>query len=152
MSHYSHKLWRALALALILGLGLVALGTLRVPAAHAAACTTECYVDASSGNDANDGDTPATAKKTIQAAVNQVSAGGTVYVAAGTYAESVNVNKSVTILGANAGVSPNDPITPLNPNAARGSESEVTVTGATRHSTSRRQTSQSTALNSATVR
>jgi len=36
MSHYSHKLWRALALALILGLGLVALGTLRVPAAHAA--------------------------------------------------------------------------------------------------------------------
>ena len=64
-------------------------------------CTTTCYVDASTGNDAFGGDTPTTAKKTIQAALNQVDVGGMVMVAAGTYNESVTVSKDgVTIQGA----------------------------------------------------
>jgi nitrous oxidase accessory protein NosD len=65
-------------------------------------CTTVCYVDDATGNDTFGGDTPASAKKTIQAAVNQVTPGGTVHVAAGTYEENVIVNKSVTISGAGA--------------------------------------------------
>ena len=95
MSH--HFIGKRLALvALCLGL-LIALG--RVPTAFAAACTTVCYVDAATGSDANDGDTAATAKKTIQAAVNQVTAGGQVYVLDGLYPETVTVNKAVTITG-----------------------------------------------------
>ena len=72
------------------------------------ACTTDCYVDAATGDDLNGGDTPATAKKTIQAAVDQVSVGGTVHVAAGTYAENVTVDKRVTIDG--AGSTPADTV------------------------------------------
>nr|WP_231134684.1 right-handed parallel beta-helix repeat-containing protein [Motilibacter deserti] len=64
-------------------------------------CTTTCYVDAVNGNDANGGTSAADAKKTIQAAVSQVAAGGTVIVAQGTYAESVTVAKDgVRISGA----------------------------------------------------
>ena len=66
-------------------------------------CTTVCYVDAATGNDAFGGDTPTSAKKTIQAAVNQVSSGGTVHVAAGTYVENVIVGKAMTIQGAGQG-------------------------------------------------
>ena len=68
---------------------------------------------------------------TIQAAIDdaQTLAGHSISVPAGTYTENVNVNKSVTINGANAGISPNDPITPLNPNGARGPESEMQVVG-----------------------
>lgn len=50
-------------------------------------CTTVCYADAASGNDLAGGGTPATAKKTIQAAINAVSANGTVRVLPGTYNE-----------------------------------------------------------------
>ena len=64
-------------------------------------CTTICYVDAATGDDSFDGETPATAKKTIQAAVNQVSPNGTVDVAAGTYDEQVVIDgKSLTLQGA----------------------------------------------------
>ncbi len=54
------------------------------------------------GNDANGGTSPGDAKLTIQAAVNQVSAGGNVIVAAGTYIEQVSVNKNATLTGAGA--------------------------------------------------
>jgi hypothetical protein len=66
-------------------------------------CTTVCYVDAATGDDANGGTSASDAMKTIQAAVNQVSPAGTVIVAAGSYAENVAVSKSVTINGAQAG-------------------------------------------------
>ena len=78
-------------------------------------CTTVCYVNSGTGNDTNSGaaDSPFA---TIQHAVDTVSSGGTVHVAAGTYNESVNVAKSVVLQGANAGV----PGT-----GARGAESVV---------------------------
>ena len=64
-----------------------------------------CYVDAANGDDAYDGNSPAFAKKTISAAVSQVSPGGDVHVAAGIYEEDVVVTKAMTIEGAGAGVS-----------------------------------------------
>ena len=55
-------------------------------------CTTVCYVNDATGNDANGGASPGDAKKTIQAAVTQVSVGGTVIVAAGTYVKKTSVH------------------------------------------------------------
>jgi len=65
-----------------------------------APCTTICYADAINGNDLNGGTSPADAKKTIQAAVNQVTAGGQVIAAAGVYIENVVIPKSLTLTGA----------------------------------------------------
>ena len=64
-------------------------------------CTTTCYVDAANGNDAFGGTSVAEAKKTIQAGINTVSPGGTVLVNDGTYAESPNVTKSLTLQSIN---------------------------------------------------
>ncbi|MGB8507339.1 MAG: discoidin domain-containing protein, partial [Pyrinomonadaceae bacterium] len=44
---------------------------------------------------------------TIQAAINAATAGDTINVAAATYAEQLNVNKALTILGPNANINPN---------------------------------------------
>ena len=69
---------------------------------------------------------------TIQAAIDDADTlnGHTIEVPAGVWTENVIVNKSLTINGANAGVSPNDPTTPLTANPARGAaETEMTVTG-----------------------
>lgn len=63
-------------------------------------CTTTCYVNDATGNDSYGGDTPTTAKKTIQAGVNAVSSSGTVIVATGVYTENVTLNKSLTLEGA----------------------------------------------------
>ena len=72
-----------------------------------------------------DGDGPATlfgydAFATIQDAVDAVAAAGTVDVAAGSYAEDVAVGKSLTLDGANAGVSAGASA------GVRGPESELT--------------------------
>lgn len=66
------------------------------------ACTTTCYVDAVNGSNLNGGASAADAKKTIQAAIDQVSAGGTVRVLPGTYNE-VAPGSMTTSLGAPAG-------------------------------------------------
>ena len=66
-------------------------------------CTTTCYVNSATGNDSFDGNTPASAKKTIQAALNQVSSGGTVIVAAGSYSENDTISNPVTLEGAQYG-------------------------------------------------
>ena len=71
------------------------------------ACTTVCYVS-KTGSDSSTGSSPSQAFLTIQHAVNTVTAGGTVNVAAGTYNESVTINKAVTLDGANVG-SPGTP-------------------------------------------
>ncbi len=70
-------------------------------------CTTDCYVDAATGDDAGPG-TADWPKKTIQAAVSTVSSGGTVHVAAGTYTAGANLNKPLTLSGAQASVDARD--------------------------------------------
>lgn len=59
-----------------------------------------CYVDAATGNDSNSGSSPSDALATIQEGIDQVASGGTVYVAAGTYPESLDINKALTLSGA----------------------------------------------------
>ncbi len=54
---------------------------------------------ATTGNDANDCLSPATACLTIQAAVGKASSGDTINVAAGTYYEHVTIGKSLTLAG-----------------------------------------------------
>jgi hypothetical protein len=70
----------------LLLLGFVLMGTRTATAAPT--CTTTCYVDSVNGNDANDGTTAGSALKTIQAAIDQVSAGGEVRVLPGSYNET----------------------------------------------------------------
>ena len=85
----------------------------RIPAAVAivlamsatAAAATDWYVDGTLGNDANNCMSPATACKTIQAAINKAASGDTVHVAASLlpYSENVFLNKRLTLLGAQCG-------------------------------------------------
>jgi len=106
-------------------------------------CTTDCYVS-TTGNDLAGGASFADAKRTIQAAVNQVSSGGTVHVAAGIYVENVDVTTSATIEGAGQGSTIVEPAV-SNPNPCVGSSlcggtasnvflveaNDVTITGLT---------------------
>jgi hypothetical protein len=62
-------------------------------------CTTNCYVNTTTGNDLNTGQA-ADPLKTIQAGANKVASSGTVHVAAGTYVENVTVPTSARITGA----------------------------------------------------
>ncbi|MDD3876450.1 MAG: HYR domain-containing protein, partial [Bacteroidales bacterium] len=59
------------------------------------------------GNDANSGTTPGAPKRTLGAAITTASAGDTIYIDAGTYTGtgniSLNITKSVTIIGAGTG-------------------------------------------------
>jgi hypothetical protein len=64
----------------------------------------------------------------IQDGIDAVS-GSTVNVAAGTYPEALNVNKSVTLLGANAGVHPAVGTHPTEVVGTRGPESELSHNG-----------------------
>lgn len=62
-------------------------------------CTTTCYADAVNGNDANGGALPTEAKKTIQAAINAVNAGGTVRVLPGNYSETAPGSTPTSLAG-----------------------------------------------------
>ena len=64
---------------------------------------TNLYVDATSGDDGNDGLTSATPFKTIQAAVNASDKRDRIHVAAGTYAPVDASWRGVTVIGAGAG-------------------------------------------------
>jgi hypothetical protein len=95
-------------------------------------CTTVCYVDAATGNDANGGASMGNAKKTIQAGIDAVSDGGEVRVLPGNYNETATnrfvlgtngphqfglfIDKDeITVQGVNAG---DVPITDYNALAA----------------------------------
>ncbi len=70
--------------------------------APGAQCTTVCFVDAVTGDDANSGATPATALRTIQAAVERVQPSGEVRVAPGVYAERVVITRTLRLVGSDA--------------------------------------------------
>src|SRR5262245_30853651 len=76
-------------------------------ASACAAPAADCSVNAASGADVAGCCTSPTPCKTIQFAVGQVSVGAVIKVAAGTYPENVasplNISKTVTLCGANAG-------------------------------------------------
>jgi hypothetical protein len=64
---------------------------------------SQVFVNATTGNDANDGLTVATAKQTINAGIATATVGQTVFIAAGTYA-GCTLNKSVNLQGAGIGL------------------------------------------------
>ena len=80
---------------LVITLPLLVMSGVFVFTAHAA---TPVYVD-SAVELSGDGLTPGTAFKTIQKGISAVDDGGTVNVAAGTYAENVTIDKSLTLRG-----------------------------------------------------
>ena len=81
-------------------------GALALTAAPASAagpnCGAACFVNGATGNDGNTG-TATDPLQTIQAGVSNVSAGGTVTVAAGTYAENVVITTPLALTGAGQG-------------------------------------------------
>jgi nitrous oxidase accessory protein NosD len=107
---------RALCVGIALSAALVLLFGARV--AHAA---TTFYVDASSSDNTASCGTMVSPCQTIQKAVDNASADDTIQVAAGTYNESVTIDKTLTLEGAQAGNSGS-----AARQAAPGSESVVT--------------------------
>ncbi|MDX6405204.1 MAG: hypothetical protein QOH70_2659 [Blastocatellia bacterium] len=86
------------ALALTLTMGLMIFGGQRVQAAGT------WYVNSTTGNDSFTCMSAVTPCKTINAAIGKASSGDTIIVAAGLYSESVAINRTLTLLGAQANV------------------------------------------------
>jgi len=123
------------ALLLTLTMGLVIFGGRGVQAAGT------WYVNSTTGNDSFDCLSPATACKTINAAIGKASSGDTIIVAAGSYNESVNINKTLNLRGARADVDArtragaesiiNDPCAPVQITADKVTLNGFTVQGST---------------------
>jgi len=93
----------ALFASLFLVGGLLATSASAVLAASCGSAGSTCYVSSVNGNDAFDGNTPATAKATIQAASTAAGLNGTVIVAAGTYGYTNITQNGQTLTGPHAG-------------------------------------------------
>ncbi|CRK80257.1 right-handed parallel beta-helix repeat-containing protein [Neobacillus massiliamazoniensis] len=76
-------------IAILLALLMIFTSFISIPAVPAMAATTNYYVDESNGNDANNGQSPSTAFKTIQKAADVAVSGDTVNILAGVYREDV---------------------------------------------------------------
>lgn len=76
------------------------------------------------GNDANFG-TPASPLATLSVAYGKAQAGDTIFVDAGNHISSGNISKSITVLGPNYQISPNDATDPLQYNAGRNAEAVI---------------------------
>lgn len=76
------------------------------------------------GNDANFG-TPASPLATLSVAYGKAQAGDTIFVDAGNHISSGNISKSITVLGPNYQISPNDATDPLQYNAGRNTEAVI---------------------------
>ena len=74
----------------------IILSTLFIVSAYVAFAQQNIYIDAATGNNANDGHTTATAWRTIQKACDSATAGSTVQIRGGTYHEKLMVNVSGT--------------------------------------------------------
>ncbi len=84
--------------------------TITVTASNAAGSQTDThvitisswYVNAATGSDSNNCQSTTTACKTIAGAMGKAASGDTIHIAAGTYAETLNVSKSLAFIGAGA--------------------------------------------------
>ncbi len=78
------------------------------------------------GNDGNSG-IPSAPLLTLSAAFTKAQAGDSIFIDAGTYiTPNLNLNKSITILGSNYLINPNNATNALLPNTSRNAESKIT--------------------------
>jgi hypothetical protein len=121
---------RRILVVLAVILGTITTGLVLPPLIAGANPPNDCYTNGSTGNDGNPG-TSGSPKATIQACIGAVNPGGTVYVAAGTYDESLSIGQSVILEGANAGVSgtgARGPETIINPSPNDGTAGVFNIT------------------------
>ena len=101
--------------------------TAAMPITPVRAQATEVWVDAVNGDDANPG-TEAKPFATIQKGIDTVAEGGTVHVKAGTYIESIVVDRSITLQSTSgADVTIIEGPTPLNPDTTYNTVVEITA-------------------------
>lgn len=104
---------------------ILATGPFAQPAATAEGGPKTLFVD-DAGSDSRGCIDPTAPCRTINWAIGEASAGDTVRVATGQYREALTVNKSLTIQGPYAEVSPNKPGDALTPNPNRGAGAVIT--------------------------
>ncbi|GAB4278231.1 MAG: Ig-like domain-containing protein [Candidatus Promineifilaceae bacterium] len=93
------RLFISMLIAVSFAFSLIAILVTVTPNTHAAG---PWYVNAASGDDANDCLSTGTACKTVGTAVTKAASGDTIHIAAGTYTENIVLNKSLTFIGAGA--------------------------------------------------